>query len=115
MEIFTHELDKGVLVLAADGGLDAATTPEFLAQLERLADAGTSRVIVDCSKLNYISSAGISALLSVHRKMKARNCDVKIAGARGLMLDVLRIARLDTVFDLHPDVERARLAFRPKD
>lgn len=115
VQVFSRELADGVVVLAVDGGLDSVTTPEFLAALDRLADDGRRRVIVDCSNLTYLSSAGIAALLRLHRRQAARGADVKIAGARGLILDVLRMTRLDGVFDLHPDVERAHLALRPKD
>jgi anti-sigma B factor antagonist len=115
VQVFSRELEDGVTVLAVDGGLDSVTTPEFLAALDRLADVGRRRVIVDCANLTYLSSAGVAALLRLHRRQAAKGADVKIAGARGLILDVLRMTRLDGVFDLHPDVERAHLALRPKD
>ena len=56
MEFFFHELDKSVLVLSADGGLNADTAGEFVRQLEALVDAGVKQIIVDCSNLSYISS-----------------------------------------------------------
>jgi anti-sigma B factor antagonist len=115
MELYPHETDHDVLVLVADGGLNAETTPGFFEDIEKAAAAGVKRIIVDCTKLNYISSRGISALLGLHSRMKTKGADVKVAGARSFVLDALRVTHLDQVFDLHPDVDRARLAFRSKD
>src|SRR5438067_13796329 len=40
MEFFFHELDRQVLILSADGGLNADTAAEFVGQLESLIDSG---------------------------------------------------------------------------
>lgn len=115
MELYVHELDKDVLVVAVDGGLNAQTAEQFTQEVDKVASRGFSKIIVDCSALAYISSSGIGALLLLHRRMKARGADVKVAGARSFVLDVLRVARLDGLFDMYPDVSRARLEFRPED
>ena len=115
MEFYYHELDKDVLVISADGGLDASTADEFTRDIEKVANLGVRKLIVDCTNLTYISSRGISALLLTNKRMKTVGCDVKIAGVRSFVLDVLRLARLDAFFDLYPDVNAARLAFRPRD
>ncbi len=115
MELYVHELEKDVLVVAVDGGLNARTAEQFTVEVENVAQRGFAKIIVDCSALTFISSSGIGALLLLHRRMKQRGADVKVAGARSFVLDVLRMARLDGLFDLYPDVSRARLAFRSPD
>ena len=59
MELVFHEVDKSVLILSADGGLNADTSAEFVEQLEKLVDGGVTQIIVDCTRLEYISSYGI--------------------------------------------------------
>jgi len=39
---------------------------------------------------------------------------VRIAGLKGMAVQVIRLAKLDGFFELYPDVSQARLAFRPK-
>ncbi len=112
---FTHEkLSDGVLVLHADGGLDASNTDELLEPIESLADAGFDKIIVDCARLEHISSPALAVLVSLHKRMSKRGADVKLAAVNTLMAQVLEMARLDHVFELYPDVERAHIAFRPK-
>ena len=114
MEFYYHEHDRDVLVLAADGGLNADTAESFVKQLETLVEAGVNKIIIDCSSLQYISSYGIGVLVRLHQKLAKHGGDVKVAGAPSMVLQTLNIMRMGTLFNIYPDVDRARLAFRPK-
>ena len=114
MEFFFHELDKDVLILSADGGLTADTGPEFIRQLEALVDGGATKIIVDCTRLDYISSYGVGLLVRAHNKLASRGGDVKIAAAHSIVLQALNVMRMGKLFGIYPDVNQARLAFREK-
>ena len=115
MEFFFHELDKSLLILSADGGLNADTAAEFVAQLETLVDGGVKQIIVDCTRLDYISSYGIGVLVRLHNKLAKHGGDVKIAAPKSMVLQALTIMRMGRLFEIYPDVNQARLAFRPRD
>jgi anti-sigma B factor antagonist len=115
MEFYFHELDKSVLILSADGGLNADTAQEFVRQLESLVDTGVTNIIVDCTRLDYISSFGVAILVRLHNRLKQHGGDVKIAAAKSMVLKVLTIMHMGQLFEIYPDVNQARLAFRPKD
>jgi len=115
MEFYFHELDKSVLILSADGGLNADTAHQFVQQLETLIDTGVKNIIVDCTRLDYISSYGVAVLVRLHNRLKQHGGDVKIAAAQSAILKVLTVMHMGQFFDIYPDVNRARLAFRPKD
>ena len=84
MEIYYHEIDDDVLIVDADGGLDAHTAQQLVTDLEKLVDSGLSKIILDCSRLTYVSSAGLAALVRLHKHMQRRGGDVKIAAVKGL-------------------------------
>lgn len=115
MEFYYHDIDRDVLVITADGGLNRDTSVQFVQSIEKLVEAGLNKIIVDCSKLDYISSIGLGALLRLHQRMKGRGGDVKIAGVSGFIAQALQATRLDRMFSLYPDVDRARLDFRPRE
>jgi len=115
MELYYDEVDGDVLVIKADGGLNQRNADQFVNSLESLIDAGLTKIIVDCTALDYISSYGLGVLVRLHRRLAARGGNVKLAGARGVIFEVLRLARLTTLLAIYPDVARARLAFRPRD
>ena len=115
MEFYYHEIDNSVLILRADGGINRDNAGQFVEDLEKLVDAGLSKIIVDCTGLDHISSYGIGMMLRLHKHLAKHGGDVKLAGLHSRLVTVMRIARLDGMFDLYPDVNRARLAFRPVD
>jgi len=115
MELYYHELDKSVLIMSADGGLNADTAADFVKQLEDLIDYGVKKMIIDCSRLSYISSYGIGVLVRLHNRLVKHGGHVKIASPPGKVLQALAIVRLAQMFEIYPDLEQARLAFREKD
>jgi anti-sigma B factor antagonist len=115
VEFYYHEIDGSVLVLRADGGINADNAGQFVSDLEKLVDAGLTKIIVDCSGLEHISSYGVGVLLRLHKRLARHGGDVKLAGVHSKIATILRITRADQFFDLYPDVDRARLAFRPVD
>jgi anti-sigma B factor antagonist len=113
VEFYYHEIDNSVLILRADGGINSDNAGQFVSDLEKLVEAGLTKIIVDCTGLEHISSYGIGVLLRVHKRLAKHGGDVKLAGVHGAIAGVLRIARMGELFEMYPDVDRARLAFRP--
>lgn len=74
------ELEKymrdGVTVVALDGDLDSQSAPEVLVNLGELIPAGGA-MLLDLSRLRYMSSAGLRVLLLVYRR--ARKDGVRLA------------------------------------
>jgi anti-anti-sigma factor len=114
MEFFFHELDKDVLILSADGGLNAKTGAQFLGQLDVLVDNGLTKIIVDCTRLESISSYGVGLLVRLHNKLASHGGDVKIAAPKSMVLQALEVMRIGKLLGIYPDVNQARLAFREK-
>ena len=76
MELYYDDVDSEVLVIKADGGLNARTAEGFVEDLEKLVDAGLRKIIVDCSELDYISSFGLGVLIRLHGRLARRGGDV---------------------------------------
>jgi anti-anti-sigma factor len=112
MEFYFHELDRSVLILSADGGLNADTATDFVQQLESLITFGAKQIIVDCANLNYISSYGVGVLVRIHNRLARHGGDVKIAAPQSRVLQALTLLRMGQVFEIYNDVNAARLAFR---
>ena len=113
MEFYFHEIDRTLMILGADGGLNSNNATQFLEQLESLVDAGVNKIIVDCSRLDYISSYGIGLLVRLHKKLAKHGGDVKVAAPKSFVLQALAVMHMGKIFEIYPDVDQARLAFRP--
>ncbi len=112
MEFYYKTVDEDVLILSADGGLDRGTAGQFVGELEKIVEAGASKIIVDCTKLNYISLHGLRTLLGLHQKLAGHGGDVKVAAVQGTIAGMVAESRLGHLFQVYPYVDRARTAFR---
>jgi len=115
MEFYYHEIENDVLIISADGGLNKQTAGQFVEEIGALVDGGVKKIIIDCSKLNFITSYGIGVILRLHKKLRSAGGDIKIAAVPSKIIEVLNVMKLTKIFDIYPDVNRARLEFRPKD
>jgi anti-sigma B factor antagonist len=115
MEIRYDDVQDNILILKADGALNAQTGDEFIDSIEKMVGAGMWNIIVDCSELDHLSSSGLGVLVRIHKRMGEGLGEIKIAGAKGLIVDVLKLTRLNKLFQIYPDVTVAREAFiKPK-
>ena len=115
MEFYYSDTDNDVLIIKADGGLNSDNADKFVDELAALIDAGQSKIIVDCSRLNNITSYGLGVLVRLHSKLSKKGGDVKLACVKGLIEQVFKVTHLNKIFEMYPDVSRACLMFRPKD
>ena len=111
MEICYDDVQDNVLIIKASGKLNSQTADEFVESIGKMVDIRLWNIIVDCSELDHISSYGLGVLIRLHKQMDDKLGDIKIASAKGLIVDVLRLTRLDKLFKIYPDVESARKAF----
>jgi anti-anti-sigma factor len=115
VEFYYNETDKDVLIISADGGLNSDNADKFVNELAALIDAGQTKIVVDCSRLNNITSYGLGVLVRLHSKLSKKGGDVKLACVQGLIEQVFQVTHLNKIFEIYPDVSRACLMFRPKD
>ena len=83
MEFIPHEIDQDVFVLLADGGINRDNAKVFTEDVESMVANGFNKLIIDCSKLDYISSSGLGTLLVLSKRMKAAGGDVKLWQPQG--------------------------------
>src|SRR5512139_3465747 len=72
MEITSKEF-KHCHLLTVDGRIDSATAPQFGQKLDALVADGVFKIVIDMSKLEFMSSAGFRALLAAQRQCKRYN------------------------------------------
>jgi anti-sigma B factor antagonist len=71
--------DNGILTVRLEGSLDGKTAPETREQLQRFL-AANSKLILDVTNLDYLSSAGLRLLLVLYRELAARKGKLVLLG-----------------------------------
>jgi anti-sigma B factor antagonist len=100
-----------VVILALDGYLDAHTAPQFEKAIQDEHLAGRNRLIADCSRLTYISSAGLGVFMSFIEDIRAAGGDVKLAAIVPKVYQVFEVLGFPDLFDIVEDVATARQHF----
>jgi anti-sigma B factor antagonist len=111
MQIVDRKRIGDVSVWAIDGGLDSTTHDEFLAEMQQILEAGEKKVVLDCSRLSYISSLSLGTFVRMHNRFKKAGAALKFANLQGNVADIVHFTRLDSVFDLYPSIKDALGAF----
>ncbi|MFQ5764061.1 MAG: STAS domain-containing protein [Rhodospirillales bacterium] len=67
-------------------------------------------VVVDLTGVSMVDSSGVASMLEAFQTARKRGKGFILAAANENVTKVLRLARLDTVFELADDVEAAKQA-----
>lgn len=101
-----EEIKNGVLVLKISGRLDAITTPSIERKIFEQIHQGHTKILIDFSELDYLSSAGMRMLLSITKKLKNVG-KVILCSVNDNVLDVLKMSGFDRVLDIENTEEIA--------
>lgn len=111
MQIATSREDAA-LVIAPSGRIDSAGADGLRSALETAASEAEKRVMVDFATVEYISSAGLRALLSGAKAVQTRGGGVVLCGLHLNVREVFDISGFSTVFDTFDDRGAAAAALR---
>ena len=96
-------------VISIDGDLDASSSilldnalKEAVAHLEK-------RILVDCNRLNYISSAGLGVFMSYLQEFENNHTSLILYGVSEKIKDVFQILGLDQLLTIVFSKEEAKL------
>jgi anti-sigma B factor antagonist len=95
--IEVSEVSEGVYVVALAGEMDIATSPELVSRLEQVRGKGAYRVMVDLSRLSFIDSSGIKALVSSAKTVEANGGRLVVVAPPPHLEKVFDIVRLSSV------------------
>jgi anti-anti-sigma factor len=103
----TKQEQGDVVVVSVSGRMDAVTAPDFEKGFQDYMESGAKKFVVDLSKLEYISSAGLRSILSSAKKLKAGSGKIAFAGLTGMVKEVFDISGFGSMFDIYPTVDEA--------
>jgi anti-sigma B factor antagonist len=107
LNIHLRSSDDDTQVFELQGSLDIATSPTVRAALLDAAERGQHRLVVDLSRLDFIDSTGLGALIGSQRRAKENGGVVRLVAREGQILRLLRITGLLTVFPVYHTLEDA--------
>ncbi|MFD1158679.1 STAS domain-containing protein [Roseovarius aestuarii] len=103
LEVTTNETFDIVTVNA--GRIDASVAIQFKDAMRAATENGSCHIILDLGQVNFVDSSGLGAIVAA---MKQLGSDRKLdlAALRPDVAKVFHLTRMDTVFDIHPEIPR---------
>jgi anti-anti-sigma factor len=100
----------GIAVVVLEGRLDETLQDQLKKMLERLMDRGYARIAIDCTKLVYLNSHGVSAFIAYIDEARARGGDLKFFGMNidaKFTFDRLGLTQFVQIFNGEPEAIHA--------
>lgn len=103
--------NRPVVVMQVPEQLNISQVPSFFQELEPLLETHRPRIVLDCSQVRCIDSAGIEMLLNCLEEAMKRDGDLKLADVSKEAQVILELMRVDRVFEMFVGCEEAVRSF----
>ena len=98
---------RGCTVVEVHGDLDMATSPQFLAGLQRVVDAGERHVVVDLADVGFLDSSALGVLVVTFKTLRDAGGSLSVAAAQPIVRSVLSVTSIDRAISVHDSVGAA--------
>lgn len=113
MQIDVSEM-LGTAVLKVDGRLNADVVGDFESHCNAALAQYGNQLVLDFTKLDYLSSAGLCGILTIGKKVKSADGKMSICAPFGTVRQILELAGFSQMFPIYTKVEEA-MKTSPKD
>jgi len=82
------------------GELDTVATTEQADELQQVLDLADKAIVVDCTELEYISSAGLRFFMQLKRESEAKGGSIRICHLNEDVADIFRMSGFRNIFEI---------------
>ena len=93
-----RNVNGAVVTLKIVGRLDTSTAPALEAAIDGVA-ADIKELILDCSALEYVSSAGLRVILKAQKQMNVQGC-MKLIGVNETIMEIFDITGFSDILTI---------------
>ncbi|OSP55048.1 STAS domain-containing protein [Pseudoruegeria sp. SK021] len=103
----TSQTEGQVLLINVDEPrIDASVAIQFKDQMRELSDAHPARIVVDLSRVDFIDSSGLGAIVAAMKQL-GNGRTLELASLTPTVGKVFRLTRMDSVFKIHDTPAKA--------
>ncbi len=98
---------SGTQVLDVVGEIDVYTAPRFKEAVNQILGTGQKHLVVNMAGITYMDSSGFGILLSATKRLRPEGGTVNLVKCNSAIERILKITRLDTIFNVYDNVDEA--------
>ena len=110
MEMYMQEMHP-INVVAVQGSIDALTASDFTQFMSDQIQQGASQLVADLSQVEFMSSAGLRAILAALKEARQHGGDLRLAAAQPGVEKILKISGFTSILKAYPSVDEALSSF----
>ncbi|GAA4348907.1 STAS domain-containing protein [Variovorax defluvii] len=107
MDLRSEQLADGVEKISLVGRMDSIGGHDINQRLSALVGSRKLRAVVDLSEVSFLASIGIRTLVVNARTQSQRGGAMALANPQPVVAEVLKMAGIDTIIPVYPDVDSA--------
>jgi anti-sigma B factor antagonist len=92
--------DVGIISIV--GRIDTVSAPELEQEINRTIEGGTRKILLDFSRVIYISSGGLRVLLATAKKLKNPEDRYGLCCLSADVYKIIRLAGFTSIFSIYP-------------
>jgi anti-sigma B factor antagonist len=101
-----------VVVMELPETFNHAEGRKFMDELRPLLEEHRPRIVLDCSQVRHMDSAGIEILLDCMSETMKRDGDLKLARVSPASAAIMELMRVDRLFEVFDSAEEATKSFQ---
>lgn len=87
-------------IVRINGELDTVATTEQAEELQQVLGIANEALVIDCSGLEYISSAGLRFFMQLKRESEAKGGSIRIKSLNEDVSDIFRMSGFQNIFQI---------------
>ena len=96
-----------VSVVQCEGKLDTNTSAAAQEYLNQLMDGGASKILIDFSGVDFVSSAGLRVLLVTTKRLSGSGGSLRVCGLNETVNEVFEFSGFSTILSVFPSEQEA--------
>jgi anti-sigma B factor antagonist len=100
-----------VSVVEPKGFINAHTVRQFEGALEEVVQAGRYAILLNCRQLNYISSAGLGAIMGLIETVRDRGGDIQLCNLQDNVFAIFDTLGFTQLYKVHSEEQDGLQAF----
>lgn len=107
----THSQTNSIEILSISGELDAHTTTQLEDCLKKLIDNYKYNIVIDCTALEYIASAGLGVFMAYIQDIRNLGGDIKFSGMNERVFSVFDLLGFNKLYTIVEKTNQAIAEF----
>ena len=111
LEVETRELDD-IVLLYPQGFINAHTVRLFEGEIQKALEKRRFKIVVNCSRLVYIASAGLGAIMGAIEEVRGNGGDIRLSELNETVANIFEILGFNHLYQIFLFEVEAVLSFR---